>query len=98
MTKTAIQSKELKVIVLTLAAEVLAFLLHNEGFVEISGGYILIFQVMSLSVLGYLRLYKTTKPISGWITKPVSSKKTYPPDRTDPLEAAVEASDEAEEY
>ncbi len=79
--KPAIQSSELRIIILTLLSNVLIYLLTDDQFIELVGQKLYMFNTASLILVGFLRKYKTEEAIEGWF-------KSKP--KTDPVAEALD--------
>lgn len=74
-TKKISQSKITWVEAITLLSNTLVFMLQNEGFINIAGSYLFIFQAISSLLVIYLRIFKTdTKLVT---KKDIDERKAF---------------------
>lgn len=80
--KPAIESKEIRIIVLTLITNILTFLLKDELFLGSIGDWAIVVSAINstaLGILGMIRTFSTDTKIEGMFRTPVDTKKIHPP-------------------
>ncbi len=96
MAKLAVQSKINRVAVLTFISDILIVILEHKGFIDMAGAWLVLLQGFSTMLIIYLRTYKTTAKIEGWLRPPSSTE--LPRKKLDPLAEAIRRDSEDFEH